>query len=551
MAQPVPRIAAFAVAFACAAAASFAWWGWAGRPVPLPDVPGARLQCMSYTPYEGTLSPLDRDYDVSLSTIERDLRVLKDHTDCVRTYSSMRTQGKVPAVAAKLGMKVLAGIWISGNRESDEKEIAAAVEAARANPEAIRAIVVGNEVLLRREMSGDRLAETIREVKARANVPVTYADIFEFWKRNPQVAEPVDFVTIHILPHWDDPEPVHITEVQAHVRKIVDRARELFPHKKLTIGEIGWPSAGRTRGAAAPTLVNEARFIREFVKQADSIGVGYNIIEAVDQPWKKWPEGTVGGFWGLLDKDLKVKFPLAGPVSEWPNWRLAFGFATAVSLALLGAGLMGPWDLSWGRWLALGALGQATGSALVIAADHVTVTSLGPWDGLLGIGGLGLILASAFLALPLVRGHVSPWTSAMPAPLVAVIAKLRHPAKAHWTPSLVMGVLASVMLLSGAALALIIGIDPRHRDFPIPIFWLPALILAIRHWMGQDEIPGVDHREEGWLAIVLILGGLGGLDGFRNLEAMAWAGNCLVLALPWLGAARHELIRLKRALRGS
>lgn len=547
MASPAPRLLAFVLAAVCAGAASFGFWNWMGRAVPLPDVPGARLQCMSYTPFEGGLSPLDRDYDISPATVERDLTVLKDHTDCLRTYSSMRTQGKVPEIAAKVGMKVLAGAWISGDKESDEKEIAAVLAAANANPQAIRAIVVGNEVLLRREMSGDRLSETIRSVKARTSVPVTYADIFEFWRRNPQVADAVDFVTIHILPHWDDPEPVSIDEVQAHVRKIVDRARETFPGKKLVIGEIGWPSAGRTRGAAAPTLVNEARFIREFVQQADSIGVGYNIIEAVDQPWKKWPEGTVGGYWGLLDKNLKPKFPLVGPVSEWPEWRAAFGFSTALSLILSAIGLIGRWPLSWPRWLALAGLGQATGSALVIAGDHVAVTSLGLWDGLMGAGGVLMVAASGLLALPLVRGGDSAWTRVMPAPLSDVIGCLRKAKRADCTPSLVLGFLTSIMLVSGAALALIIAIDPRHRDFPIPIFWLPGLVLAVRHWLGQDEVPGADHREEGWLAMVLVVAGFGGLDGFRNHEAMAWAALCLLLALPWLGAARHELQRLRAA----
>ncbi|MEO5336371.1 MAG: hypothetical protein H7841_05700 [Magnetospirillum sp. WYHS-4] len=546
--RPAPRLAAFVVAFACMAAASFAFWGWMGRPVPLPDVPGARLQCMSYTPFEGGLSPLDKDYDVSPATVDRDLRVLKDHTDCVRTYSSMRTQGYVPAAAAKLGMKVLAGIWISGTKESDDKEIAAAVAAAKANPEAIRAIVVGNEVMLRREMSGDRLAGIIRSVKAQTNLPVTYADIFEFWRRNPQLADAVDFVTIHILPHWDDPEPVSIDEVQSHVRGIVDKARALFPHKRLTIGEIGWPSAGRTRGAAAPTLVNEARFIREFVRQADSIGVGYNIIEAIDQPWKKWPEGTVGGYWGLLDKDLKPKFPLAGPVTEWPQWRAAFGFSTAASLLLLGFGLVGGWILSWGRWLVLAALGQAAGGGLAIAADHIRVTALGLWDWALGIGGLGLIVAAALLALPLIRASGSPWTRAVPAPLSEVVACLRRPSRLACTPAMAMGILTSLMLVAGAAIALIIAVDGRHRDFPIPIFWLPALVLAARHWLGPEEGPGADHREEGWMAIVLVVAGFGGLDGLRNVEAMAWCATCLVLAAPWLSAARHELARLKAAL---
>jgi glucan 1,3-beta-glucosidase len=59
----------------------------------------------------------------------------------------------------------------------------------------------------------------------------------------------------------------------------------------------------RARAARGASLVNQARFIREFVSGAEAIGVPYNIIEAVDQAWKRDPEGTVGGYWGILDGD--------------------------------------------------------------------------------------------------------------------------------------------------------------------------------------------------------------------------------------------------------
>ena len=106
------------------------------------------------------------------------------------------------------------------------------------------------------------------------------------------------------------------------VYPVIKNAKEIaIPGKPIIIGEIGWPSSGRTRSEAVPTLVNEARFMRTLAANADALGVGYNLIEAIDQPWKRIPEGTVGAYWGLLDNNRELKFPLTGPVSEWAAWR--------------------------------------------------------------------------------------------------------------------------------------------------------------------------------------------------------------------------------------
>ena len=59
-------------------------------------------------------------------------------------------------------------------------------------------------MLLRGEMTASDLAANIRLVKSQVTVPVTYADVWEYWLRNREVYDAVDFVTIHILPYWED-----------------------------------------------------------------------------------------------------------------------------------------------------------------------------------------------------------------------------------------------------------------------------------------------------------------------------------------------------------
>src|SRR3990172_7031245 len=195
---------------------SVGWWAWLGRPISLPDVPQGRFQCLSYTPASDAGSPLTEVNGEVVGPeglIERDMAVLAPYTDCVRSYSSLGKQGDILAAAAKVGIKVLLGMWISTDEERNQLEINSALELAHKYPDAVRAIIVGNEVLLRREMLGDRLADTIRAVKARTHLPVAYADIFEFWRRNPAVGEAVDIALVHILPYWDDPHPYSINDV--------------------------------------------------------------------------------------------------------------------------------------------------------------------------------------------------------------------------------------------------------------------------------------------------------------------------------------------------
>ena len=131
-------------------------------------------------------------------------------------------------------------------------------------------------------------------------MPVTYADVWEFWLRYREVAAAVDFITIHILPYWED-FPIPARDAAAHVDAIRSQVAAAFPGKEILIGEFGWPSAGRMREGALPSRANQARVVQEVVALASATNYRVNVIEAYDQPWKRQLEGTVGGHWGLFD----------------------------------------------------------------------------------------------------------------------------------------------------------------------------------------------------------------------------------------------------------
>src|SRR5437773_248016 len=176
------------------------------------------------------------------------------------------------------------------------------------------------------------LTNLIRSVNARISVPVTYADVWEFWLRYPEVQAAVDFVTIHILPYWED-FPVPASEAAAHVESIRQKLKAAFPDKEILIGEVGWPSAGRMRDGALPSRANQARVVQDVLAAAKREHYRVSVIEAFDQPWKEQQEGTVGGHWGLLDgKTREFKFAWGAAVSDHPYWR----WQAAAGIALAG-----------------------------------------------------------------------------------------------------------------------------------------------------------------------------------------------------------------------
>lgn len=454
----------FSLLVASVAAVVAAWW-WLGRPVAMPADAAAsadgKLQCISYAPYRADQNPLDDRTHVDARQIEQDLSGLKQLTNCIRTYSLEHGEDQIPAIAQRLGMKVMLGAWVSAMRPRTQAQIESAIGLARRYPDTVIAVVVGNEVLLRGERSPTELAAMIREVKAAVPCPVTYADVWEFWNRFPEIASSVDFVTIHLLPYWED-FPIPVEQAPAHVEAIRSQMVARFPGKEVMIGEVGWPSAGRMREGALPSPSNQARFLTEVMANARRAKYRVNVIEAFDQPWKRRLEGTVGGHWGLFDAFARApKFVWGAPVSDHPLWRWqAAGGAVFAILVFAAAGVAGR---SRGvvparRWLAVAAIATVSGVLIGWAIAQVPVESLGLGGWLEGI---------AWTTVALV---------APPAVAASLVAGLRAPAfaemlgRADERPRAPLGLVVGAGLVALSALALQVALmlvfDPRYVDFP-------------------------------------------------------------------------------------
>ena len=284
------------------------------------------LPSVSYAPFEGSAHP-DVDNIPRAEKIRADLKKLATMTKAIRLYSSTGGVELVPPIAAEFGLKVMLGAWIDKNADRNEREMAAAVDLAKHNSNVI-GIVVGNETIYRGEQKAADLIELIQRVKRQTNVPVTTGEIWNIWRddlplaaeeNRPTLASSVDFIAAHILPYWEN-----FTDKQAvdQAMYIYGQLREIFPGKRIMIAEFGWPSAGYNLKNAVPGPLEQASVLRNFVTRAEVVGMEYNIVEAIDQPWKFF-EGGVGPYWGILNASREPKFAWTGPLVDQDYWKIA------------------------------------------------------------------------------------------------------------------------------------------------------------------------------------------------------------------------------------
>jgi exo-beta-1,3-glucanase (GH17 family) len=446
----------------CAIAA--VWW-WLATPISLaraPIDPNAKLLCVSYAPFRGDQTPLAPTTRVTAEQIAEDLAQLAKISDCVRTYSNENGLDQVPELAAKVGLKVIQGIWLASNRQKNLAQIATGIRLAQKYPTTITALVVGNEVLLRGEMTTSDLAATIRSVKGQVAVPVTYADVWEFWLRNREIYDAVDFVTIHILPYWED-FPIRAKYAAAHVDAIRRRMAVAFPGKEILVGETGWPSKGRMRDAALPSRTNQARVVSEILDLAKRENFRVNLIEAYDQPWKRQLEGTVGGYWGLFDAVQRaLKYPPGIAISNYPYWKLQMAGGMILAVLVFGAASLTlrrrPWTPRLTSWVAVAISATTAGILVGVAADKMFYESYGLGGWLLW----GSLLAAA-TAAPIFCANALMSGGALPT-FLELLGPRNYRNRSALTA--ILGLILGVTTLIGADTALGLVFDPRYKDFP-------------------------------------------------------------------------------------
>ncbi|MFC0407818.1 glycoside hydrolase family 17 protein [Roseomonas elaeocarpi] len=502
-------------------------------------MPVERLNSVSFAPFRDGDSPL-RNIFPTAAEVEEDLRLIAPRVRGIRTYASIEGDYEIAELAQRHGLRLWKGAWLGRDLAQNDRELARLIDAANRFPDTVERVVVGNEVLLRRDLPPEALAAALDRVRAAVRQPVTYADVWEFWEQFPEIARHVDIITIHILPYWED-QPLDVESAIAHTRDIYRRMHALFPDKPIAIGEVGWPSHGRWREGAAPSVVNQARFLREFAALSRSEGFDYNVIEAFDQGWKYKNEGTVGAAWGLWTADRQPKFALSGPVREnadWPYYaaaaallglvlalltRRAFPEAGPVPLVLLSLALGNALAFAW-----CGGVPYAFDEHLLLA---VAVNLAG--QGMLA----ALLLRRAgqrLSGLPVEPARNGAHATATVRDLLRLRLRWRD-----WR-GFALDDLGFVFLWTAAALELMLLFDPRYRDFPFPTFAVP-LVAVVTRALLRDLPRAGGGWAECWAGGALALAALAGAvnEGGANIQALGWSACALGLAAP-------ALLRLRR-----
>ena len=312
-----------------AAALTVSVWALFNRPDPEPPWPD-HIQGFSF-------SPLRAGEDVvvhvlpSEGEINADLALLAGKSDGVRTYTVEGSLGEIPRLARPYHLGVMLGGWVDADQSKTALEMTRLIDIAKHNPN-VTHVMVGNEVTLRGDVSTEQLIAYLDEVKGQVKQPVSTAEPWYTWIKNPELVKHVDFITVHMLPYW---EGLDVNQAVTYIDLRMQDLHAAYPDKPILIGEVGWPSNGRTRHAAVASPANEAMFLRRFLALAEERHWDYRIMEAFDQPWKERTEGAVGAYWGVWDVNRKPKFELRAPIVRVPHWRTLAGISVLLSVLLL------------------------------------------------------------------------------------------------------------------------------------------------------------------------------------------------------------------------
>jgi exo-beta-1,3-glucanase (GH17 family)/cellulose synthase/poly-beta-1,6-N-acetylglucosamine synthase-like glycosyltransferase len=362
---------------------------------------GTRLSIkgFAYNGFQRDQSPLTNPPSFpTRDQIAADLELLSKSAERLRTYG-VRDLPDLLSLAGEHDLMVTAGAWLDDDRDKNAIEIDGLIEASNTMRH-IERVVVGNEVMVRKNLTAAQLIPYLDEVREKQRRPVSTAETWNNWLANPELADHVDYILVHLLPYhegdrWDVSTPEKAVD---YALMRYDQVQNAFPHKKIVIGEIGWPSNGPTIATAVASQDNQARFVRTFLAHPRTLTLDYFLMEAIDQPWKTEIEGWAGPYWGLFDADRHPKYDIAeGIVERDSRWTFKASYSALIALLpmFLVAFFLSSWSV-FGRFF-LAAMIQACVTTLVVGFDVPSTYYLLTQRDLIGltvlIGATGLTAA--------------------------------------------------------------------------------------------------------------------------------------------------------------
>ncbi len=258
---------------------------------------------LCFSAYEEGQKPGDI---LSLDQIRRRMEIIAPYTKWVRTFSCIEGNELIAQVAHEFGLKTLVGAWLGKDKALNELEIEGLIELA--NQGYVDIAAVGNEVLYRKDLTEDELLENIYKVKKELpNIDVGYVDAYYEFTLRPRVTEACDVILSNCYPFWEE---CHMDYSLLYMKQMFHQATIAGNGKKVIVTETGWPSEGTNCGSAQPSKENALKYFINTQKWSREENIDVFYFTSFDESWKVGSEGDVGAFWGLWDKNGKLKHSL-------------------------------------------------------------------------------------------------------------------------------------------------------------------------------------------------------------------------------------------------
>ena len=256
---------------------------------------------LCFSMYEDGQGPGNK---ITEAQVDRRMQVIKPYTKWVRSFSCIEGNEFIPRVAHKHGIKTLVGAWLGDDLEKNEEELEALIALAKEGCVDIAA--VGNEVMYREELTEAQLLDYINRVKkALPGIPVGYVDAYYEFSHRPKITEACDVILANCYPYW---EGCSIEDSLYHAQQMYGEAVDAANGKKVIITESGWPSEGGSLKGAFSSKENAMQYFINAQKWSSSADIEMFYFSSFDESWKVGTEGDVGAYWGLWDKNEKLKF---------------------------------------------------------------------------------------------------------------------------------------------------------------------------------------------------------------------------------------------------
>lgn len=466
-------------------------WRAFNPPMAAPPAP-TTVAGLAYNAFQRWDDPLAQHFPDD-GALASDMAKLARMTSRLRTYSAAEFPA-LPGLAAQHGLTVVQGVWLDERAANNEREINAAIAATRRHGN-VESVMAGNETQLHGKLTPQTLYATLDRLRAELRVPVSTAEPWHVWLRQPELARHVDFITVHLLPYWEGiPVEAAVEDALLRYKEVSDR----FPSKRIMIGEIGWPSGGASVGVAHATPDRQALFVREFLARAASSKLDYFLIEAVDQPWKQATEGIVGAHWGLMNAGRGAKFTFSGTVQSNPYWLEQAALSTVLSLWVLLPFLFAFSAMRLAGRLAFAVSVQAVASFAVLLATLPMINYLRWQDALLMAMLVPALVAMAAILLSQVFEFAELFWSgslrrqtpstivsdALNTPYVSI-----HLACSNEPADMVVATIDSLWALDWPALQIVV-VDNNTAD---PALWHPVRDHVERLMRARAEQVNVDN----------------------------------------------------------